>query len=58
MGGKSKDINCFAQTIKTPSNTNSATKAFYSVRDDIIKVVYANTFPDDINFDTVIKNLS
>ena len=43
---------------KKPSNINNAKKNIYSVRDQIIKAVYANTFPDDINFDKVIKGLS
>ena len=43
---------------KKPSNTNNAKKNIYSVRDQIIKAVYANTFPEDINFDKVIKGLS
>ena len=57
-GAKSKEQNGMSQTIKTPSNTNSAQKLFYSIRDSIIKAVYANTFPDTINFDNAIKNLS
>ena len=47
-----------SETIKIPSDTNSAQKSIYSVRDNIIKVVYANTFPDDINFDKAIKSLT
>jgi len=57
-GAKSKEQNGMSQTIKTPSNTNSAQKLFYSIRDAIIKAVYANTFPDEVNFDNVIKKLS
>ena len=57
-GAKSKEQNSMNQTIKTPSNINSATKTFYSVRDQIIKAVYENTFPDSINFDNAIKNLN
>ena len=57
-GATSKEQNSMSQTLKTPSNTNSAQKSFYSVRDNIIKAVYANTFPDSINFDDAIKNLS
>ena len=57
-GAKIKEQNGMSQTIKTPSNTNSAQKLFYSIRDAIIKAVYANTFPDTINFDNAIKNLS
>ena len=57
-GATSKEQNSMSQTLKTPSNTNTAQKSFYSVRDNIIKAVYANTFPDSINFDNAIKNLS
>ena len=45
------------QTLKKPSNENSATKNFYSVRDQIIKAVYANTFPI-VTFDDAIKKLN
>ena len=44
-------------TTKKPSNTNSAQRLIYSVRDQIIKAVYANMFPDNINFDSVISSL-
>jgi len=47
-----------SQTLKTPSNKNAAQKNFYTIRDKIIKAVYANTFPDNVNFDSVIKSLS
>jgi hypothetical protein len=57
-GAKSKEKYSMNQTIKKPSNTNSAQKSFYSIRDNIIKAVYANKFPDEINFDDAIKNLS
>ena len=43
--------------IKRPDDANSAKKNFYSVRDQITKAVYANQFPEDINFDKVIKSL-
>ena len=43
---------------KQPRDTSSSKNNFYSVRDQIIKAVYANTFPDDINFDKVIKGLT
>ena len=57
-GATSKEQNSMSQTLKKPGNTDTAQKSFYSVRDQIIKAVYANTFPDNINFDAVIKNLS
>ena len=56
-GAKSKEQNSMNEKIKHPSNTNSAQKSFYSVRDQIIKAVYANSFPDTINFDNAIKSL-
>jgi len=46
------------ETLKTPSDTESATKNFYSIRDKIIKSVAENKFPDDVNFDKVIKSLN
>ena len=46
------------KTLKTPSNTDSATKNFYSVRDKIIKSVEENKFADTENFDKVIKSLN
>ena len=52
------DQKSMKQTLKTPSNTNSATKNFYSIRDKIIKSVTENKFPDSVNFDKVIKSLN
>ena len=46
------------EILKTPSNIQSAEKNFYSVRDQIIKTVEENKFPDTINFDNVIKGLN
>ena len=43
--------------IKRPNDEYSAKKNFYSVRDQITKAVYTNKFPEDINFDKVIKSL-
>ena len=43
---------------KSPRDSKSTKKNFYSVRDQIIKAVSGNTFPDNINFDKVIKGLS
>ena len=45
------------QTIQKPNDINKAQNSFYSIRDQIIKAVYANNFPDKINFDNAIKNL-
>ena len=44
-------------TTKKPSNTNSAQRTFYSIRDQIEKAVYANMFPDGVNFDNAISRL-
>ena len=57
-GATSKEQNSMNEKLNTPSNTNNAQKSFYSVRDQIVKAVYANTFPDNINFDSAIKSLS
>ena len=57
--GATKDEQAkMTQTLKTPSNTNAQQKNFYNIRDQIVKAVYANTFPDQINFDNVIKNMN
>jgi hypothetical protein len=45
------------QNLLTPGNTNSAVKLFYSIRDQIVKTVNANQFPDNINFDKAISGL-
>lgn len=45
------------EIIKKPSNIKSSEKAFYSIKDLIIKSVEDNTFPDNINFDKYINNL-
>ena len=56
-GAKSKEQNSIDLILKKPNNTNSAQKSFYLIRDQIIKAVMCNTFPDSINFDNAIKNL-
>ena len=43
--------------LKQPANLNSAQRSFYSVRDQIIRSVNANMFPDGINFDSAINGL-
>ena len=55
---KKSEQDSFDQTLLHPSDTDSASKSFYAVRDQIIKAVQANKFPDDINFDKAIKSLS
>ena len=44
--------------VRKPSNVISANKDFYLIRDQIIKAVYDNRIPEDVNFDKVIKGLS
>ena len=45
-------------TAKKPSNTNSAERLIFNVKDQIIKAVFANTFPNDnVNFDSIISSL-
>ena len=55
---KEADQKEMEQTIKTPIKISAAQNLFYSVRNQIIKAVYSNTFPDNINFDSSIKNLN
>jgi hypothetical protein len=57
-GAKKRDIELTEKTIKIPGNINLAKKLFYEIRDKIIETVYKNKFPDNINFDKAIKNLS
>ena len=56
-GGKRSDIEETGQTIKKPSDIDSVIKGFYKIRDQIIESVYANKFPENINFYKVIENL-
>ena len=42
---------------KQPVDASSERRKFLSVRNPIIKAVYANIFPDKINFDKTIKSL-
>jgi len=46
------------QTLKKPSNANSSSKNFYSIRDQIIRTVNENKFPDNLTFDKAIASLS
>ena len=56
-GARNKDqLNGNVQT-KEPSNGLTAQRSLYSIRDQIIKSVSANMFPDGINFDRVITSL-
>ena len=45
------------QLLKNPSKINSAQNNFYNVKNQIIKAVYANYFPDRIDFDNSIMSL-
>ena len=56
-GSKNKDQINGGITAEKPSNTNSAQRAFYTTREQIIKAVYANMFPDGVNFDRIINSL-
>ena len=56
-GSRNKDqLNGNVQT-KEPNNVFSAQRTLYSVRDQIIKTVSANMFPDGINFYRAIGSL-
>ena len=54
---KNKDQLNNGITTKRPSNINTSQRSFYSVRDQIIKSVSANMFPDGVNFDNIITKL-
>ncbi len=45
------------ESLKTPKDVDSVIKNIYSIRDKIIKEVYSNKFPDNINFDKIIDSL-
>ena len=57
-GAKKSDIEDTDKTVQKPTNIDSVIKDFYKIRDQIIASVYANKFPDNINFDKAIKSLS
>ena len=44
--------------LKKPSKINTSEKLFYSVSEQIIKIITSNKFNDDLNFDSAIKNLN
>ena len=58
-GSRNKDQLNGGVTAKTPTNRNinTAQRSLYSVRDQIIRSVTANIFPDGINFDKAISSL-
>ena len=43
--------------LKNPRNTNAAQRQFYSIRNQIEQAVYANMFPQSVDFDKVIGEL-
>ena len=43
--------------LKSPNNPNESQKIFYSVKNQIIKAVNSNSFPEKINFDNSIMSL-
>ena len=44
-------------SLLKPRNVNAAQRNFYSVRNQITNAVFANMFPDNVNFDKVISTL-
>jgi len=44
--------------LQVPKNKRIATRQFYAIRDRIIDNCNANTFNDNVNFDSVIKKLA
>ena len=57
-GSKKNDQIDIDVIVKKPSNSNSAQKLFYSVRDQIIKTATSNKFNDNFNFDIPITKLN
>ena len=44
--------------LNTPRNTGAAQRQFITIRNQITNAVFANMFPDGINFDRAIRSLS
>ena len=44
-------------SLKAPRNLNAAENNFYNIRNQITNAVFANMFPDGVNFDRVISTL-
>ena len=53
--GDKKDMD---EITRKPKNTNTASKLFYSIREQIVETVYSNNFPENFNFDKAINSLS
>ena len=57
-GAKRGEQKSMKKTLLKPSDPKSVIKQFYEIRDKINNATKANKFPDDINFDNVIKSLN
>ena len=44
--------------LNKPSNPNNTQRQFITVRNQITNAVFANMFPDGVNFDTAIQKLA
>jgi len=56
-GAKKTEKIDIEETLKHPENIISSEKSFNSIKNIIIKTVYDNAFPDNINFDASIMSL-
>ena len=56
-GGKKGERISNNEIVNKPKDINFTQNLFYSIRDKIIKTVYDNQFPDNINFDNAIDSL-
>ena len=45
-------------TLNKPLNINNSQRQFISVKNQITNAVFANMFPDDVNFDIAIQKLA
>ena len=45
-------------SLRKPENTIGAQRQFYNIRNQITNSVFANMFPDGVNFDRAIRQLS
>ena len=54
---KNKDQLNKGASLKKPKNINTAQRSFYTIRDEIIRAVTENMFPDGVNFDKAINSL-
>ena len=56
-GSIQEDQKDMDMNLKSPNNPNESQKNFYSVKNQIIKAVNSNSFPEKINFDNSIMSL-